>query len=271
MVRAPATAVLIAANLVVFVLMAGERSGDWSAGFLVAWGGDLGRLTLNGEAWRLVTAMFVHGGFGHIAGNLICLLAWGRVTEQALGTIRFVLAYFACGIAADLASALANPNVVSVGASGAIAGILGLMVVIWLKGDTRVSPKDLLANIALNTVMSLLPRVDWVAHITGFAVGMAIGPLLFPASRVQRPPETSEPSLDQLWPIRRPPMPVSFQEPMDFPKGSNVYRTKNRLVAILPDWTLIADIGAGGVVFDTASDYRDRTGDEGEWTLVREF
>src|SRR5262249_16639748 len=160
----------------------------------------------------------------------------------ALGTIRFVLAYFACGIAADLASAWANPNVASVGASGAIAGILGLMVVIWLKGDARVSPKDLLANIALNTRMSLLPRGDWVGRVAGFAVGIAIGPLLFPASLVQRPPETVEPTLDQIWPIRRPPMPVSFREPMDFPKGTNVYRTRSRLVAILRDATLIADV-----------------------------
>jgi membrane associated rhomboid family serine protease len=271
MLRTPATTVLIVVNLVVFFVMAGERSGDWPAGFLTAWGGNLGRLTLNGEAWRLATGLFLHGSFGHLAGNLICLLAWGSITEQALGTVRYLLAYFACGVLANLASAWANPNVVSVGASGAIAGILGLLVVMWLKGDTRVSAKGLLANIALNAFLSLLPAVDWVAHVAGFAAGMAIGPLLFRGSLVQSAPAGTEPAFDRLGPIRPPPLPVSFQEPMDFPKGTNVYQTKSRRVAILPDWTLIADNGAGGAAFATARDYRNKVGDEDGWTLLRQF
>jgi hypothetical protein len=57
---------------------------------------------------------------------------------------------------------------------------------------------------------------------------------------------------------------------MDFPQGTVAYRTKKRLIAILPDWTLIAHDGAGGMVFDTARAYRDKTGDEGQWMLVRE-
>ena len=271
MLQIPATAVLVVINIVVFFLMAGGRSGDWPASFLVTWGGNLGRLTFNGEPWRLVTSMFLHGSFGHLGGNLICLLAWGSVTELALGTVRFLLAYFGFGVLASLASAWVNPDVVSVGASGAIAGILGLMVVIWLKGDARVSPRDLLANIAINAFMSFQPAVDGIAHVAGFVAGMGTGPLLFPASFVQRPEDSAEPTSELLGPIIRPPMPVSFQEPMNFPKGTIVYQTRNRLVAILPDWRLIVDDGAQGAVFETARDYRNRTGDEGQWTLVRDF
>jgi membrane associated rhomboid family serine protease len=272
-IRSPATAVLIAINLVIFFSMASERTGDWPASFLVTWGGNVGRLTLHGEAWRLVSAMFLHGSFTHIAGNLICLLVWGSVTESAFGTVRFLLAYFVSGVLANLVSAWVHPNVVSVGASGAIAGILGLMVVMWLKGDHRVSPKDLVANIALNTFLSLQPSVNWVAHVAGFATGLGLGPFLFKDSLVRRapPPDLAAPTFEELGLIRAPATSVSFHEPMDFPKGTNVYRTRSRLVAILPDWKLIADNGAAGVVFATARDYRDKTGDEGEWTLVREF
>ena len=191
---------LVFINVVVFFLMVGDRSGDWPASFLVSWGGNLGTLTFNGEEWRLVTSMFLHGGFGHLGGNLICLLAWGSVTEAALGTVRFVLAYFAFGILASAASAWVNPDVVSVGASGAIAGVLGLMVVIWLKGDARVSPRDLLANIVLNAFMSFQPAVDGIAHVAGFVAGMGTGPLLFPASFVQRPADSAEPTSDLLGP-----------------------------------------------------------------------
>jgi len=83
------------------------------------------------------------------------------------------------------------------------------------------------------------------------------------------------PSRDQL-PLNqlgntRLPMSVSFRESMGFPKGTIVYRTPRRLVAILPNWALIADDGTGGVAFDNARDYRDKTGDDGEWTWIKEF
>jgi membrane associated rhomboid family serine protease len=272
LIQAPATTALIVVNIYVFLLMvrdflilaAHEPSGDWATGFLVTWGGNLGRLALDGEAWRLVTGMFLHAGPMHIAANMICLWFWGRVTERALGTVRFLLAYFGSGVLANLAGAWVHPDVVSVGASGAMAGTLGLMVVIWSKGDARVSAKSVVGNIIFNAALSLQPRVDWVAHLAGFAAGLGFGSLLFPASFVHKPPEPAEP-------LREPPKSISFQEPMNFPKGTVVYRTGMRLVAILPDWTLIADDGAGGEVFATARDYRDKTGDDGEWRWIREF
>src|SRR5262249_16306492 len=118
---------------------------------------------------------------------------------------------------------------------------------------------------------SFLPSVDAVAHFAGFVAGLALGPLLFRDAMVQRPAAEPEPTLEQLGPISRPSMSVSFQEPMDFPKGTTVYRAPRRLVAILPDWTLIADDGAGGAMFDTAEDYRDKTRDDGDWIWVKEF
>jgi rhomboid protease GluP len=265
---APATIALAAVNAIVFLVMLGQEPGDWTARLLVNWGGNVGRLTLNGEEWRLLTAIFLHAGFVHIAGNLLCLLVWGSITETMLGTIRFVLAYFACGLLASLASAALNPNTVSVGASGAIAGLLGTMVVIWLKGDARISGKNLVSNIALNAVISLHPSVDWVGHAAGFAAGLGVATLLFPASWVQKalPQELEVPV-----PAEPATISVSFREPMDFPEGSVVYRARDRLVAILPDLTLIADHSTGALKFATAVDYRDTMHDRGEWPVVREF
>jgi hypothetical protein len=77
----------------------------------------------------------------------------------------------------------------------------------------------------------------------------------------------AESSSDQL--AAPPPISVSFKEPMDFPKDTVVYHTGRRLVAILPEGTLIADDGAGGEWFDSARIYRDNTGNDGEWTWIR--
>lgn len=84
-------------------------------------------------------------------------------------------------------------------------------------GSARRGP---LANIALNTVISFQPSVDWVGHVAGLYGGLGLGPLLlFPDSFVRRPPNNPEPTFDRLGPIRRSPMSVSFQDPMDLPKA----------------------------------------------------
>jgi rhomboid protease GluP len=267
----PATIALAAVNAIVFFSMLAQQPGDWTARFLFEWGGNLGRFTLNGEEWRLLTAIFLHGGFMHIAGNLLCLLVWGSITETMLGTVRFVLTYFACGLLASLASASLNPNVVSVGASGAIAGLLGSMVVMWLKGDARISAQNIFSNIALNVVISLHPSVDWVGHLAGFGAGLGLATVLFPASFVQKSLPEQPDAVPETAALGRPTIPVSFQEPMDFPRGSVVYRARDRLVAVLPDFTLVADHPAGALLFATAVDYRDTMNDRDQWPLVREF
>ena len=268
----PATVVLLVINALVFLAMlGGQDSGNWSARYLLDWGGNLGSLTLHGEPWRLLTAIFLHGSFGHISGNMLCLLAWGSVVEIVIGTARFVPAYFAFGIFAGVVGAWAHPDVVSVGASGAIAGILGVLVVMWLRGDGRVSAGGLLANIAINAFISFMPSVDGFAHVAGFAAGLALGPLLFPASLVVKAEEALAVPLGELGPARPPPMRVSFREPMDFPKATAIYQTRTVLIAILPDGKLVADNGADGMLFGSAADYREQAHDEGQWTFVKEI
>ena len=71
--------------------------------------------------------MFLHGGIAHIVGNMVYLWIFGDNVEESMGRIRFVLFYITCGLIAALSQALVNPdsNIPMVGASGAIAGVLG--------------------------------------------------------------------------------------------------------------------------------------------------
>ena len=79
------------------------------------------------------TAMFVHGGFAHLAGNMLFLWIFGDNVEDRLGHVRFVVFYLACGVVAALSQALLNPEslVPMVGASGAIAGVMGAYLVLY--------------------------------------------------------------------------------------------------------------------------------------------
>jgi membrane associated rhomboid family serine protease len=80
----------------------------------------------------LFTAMFMHGGPLHLAGNMLYLWIFGDNVEEVLGTLRFALLYVACGLVASISQILANPNSVipTLGASGAIAGVMG-MYLVW--------------------------------------------------------------------------------------------------------------------------------------------
>ena len=134
------------------------------------------------EVWRLVTAMFLHGGALHLVLNLIGIIQLCRFYELMFGTRRFVLMYFATGIIASLASAFYN-NVPSVGASGAIFGILGAMIF-----SIRRSPRwrndpfgrsivvQGIILIAVNLVATWkIPEIDKAGHVGGLVSGLILG------------------------------------------------------------------------------------------------
>ena len=174
--KAPATLLLIAANLLVFlVMLADAPRGEWDVEFLVDWGANYGPLTFGGQWWRLFTAMFLHANFAHVAGNMTALVVWGAITESLLGTARMAPVYLASGLAASFASASIHPDAVSVGASGAIAGLLGVMTVMWLKGGYGVTAQMVLANLLLNAFISFAAAVDWAAHLGGLVAGLVLG------------------------------------------------------------------------------------------------
>lgn len=155
----------------------------------------------------LLTSMFMHGGFMHIFGNMAYLWVFGNNIEAALGHARFLFFYLACGILAGLAHVFFNANSVipSLGASGAISGVLGAYIVMFPRGRVRVlmfnSITHVPAFVALGMwiVLQLISGVGslgadtaqtggvaYMAHIGGFFAGMALGPILRRRAAVAR-------------------------------------------------------------------------------------
>jgi membrane associated rhomboid family serine protease len=119
---------LIVLNIVCFLYeqTLGPRALD---AFLRTWG-----LVPVDFVWdRVVTSMFLHGGWGHIAGNMLYLWIFGDNVEDRLGHVRFVIFYLLCGTAAALAQSFINSDssVPMIGASGAISGVLGAYLVLF--------------------------------------------------------------------------------------------------------------------------------------------
>jgi membrane associated rhomboid family serine protease len=143
----------------------------------------------------LFTSMFLHGGWMHLLGNMLYLIIFGNNIEEALGRAKYILFYLLCGIAAGLTQVAANPasTVPMLGASGAIAGILGAYLILYPKA--RVStlivifrvpmPAWLLLSIWIvsqffSQITGALPGsqdrggVAYFAHIGGFIAGMLL-------------------------------------------------------------------------------------------------
>ena len=195
---------LLVANIGIFFLMWLVRQGHavinaqsllaWGSGQdtvrrsiqLVYWGSNVGRLTLGGQWWRLFTSMFLHGSIWHIGFNMLALWQVGQVTERIFGSVRFAGLYLLAGLSGSLASVLWNPHVNSVGASGAIFGIIGGLLAFLGRKDSGVPPTvvaDLRGSMLPFLLFSLwmgfiYPHTDNAAHIGGLIGGWLAGHLL---------------------------------------------------------------------------------------------
>jgi membrane associated rhomboid family serine protease len=149
----------------------------------------------------LLTSMFLHAGWFHLIGNMVFLWIFGNNVEDALGRGRYLLLYICCGIAAALTQALAGPasHVPMVGASGAIAGVLGaylllypwsnVHVFLWIVIFFRIVTVPTWVLLGLWFAMQLAsglmrqpgsPGVAFWAHVGGFAGGLVLVVLLRP-------------------------------------------------------------------------------------------
>jgi rhomboid protease GluP len=188
--RTPVIWVLLTLNLLVFALMQLDPGAHGSPGAqslqLVRWGSNAGQYTLHGQWWRLVSSMFLHGGVVHIAFNMFALWQAGRLVERMFGSARFVALYMIAGVCGSLASVLWNPHVNSVGASGAIFGILGGLLAFIGRADSGVPGtvvKDLRGSLTgfllFNIVAGFVyPHTDNAAHLGGLVGGYLAGHLL---------------------------------------------------------------------------------------------
>jgi rhomboid protease GluP len=181
------TMAIVALNLLVFVLMIFGRGALANPETLVAWGANFGPRTTNGGWWRLVASTFIHTGLLALVVNLAGLAQLGLVLERIVGRLTFAAVYIAAGIAAGLVSVAAHPVTVSAGASGATAGLYGLLFacVVWDLFRPPETPiplvvaKHLLPAAVLFIVYNTFDSgVGMLAEFLGFIVGVASGLVL---------------------------------------------------------------------------------------------
>lgn len=186
----PGTTFLLAAILATFALQV--YTGAWKDPFLLQQWAINGRAIFEGgEYWRLLSGMFLHGNgtvqgtLLHLAMNALSLHQLGFLYESRFGTGRFVVVYFGSGLLASLASAATNQGY-SVGASGAIFGIVGAFVLsVWRSPRMRRErfARSVVNQLVFLTVANLLigyqiPGIDMSAHIGGLIAGALIGTIL---------------------------------------------------------------------------------------------
>mgnify|MGYP002630979733 CR=1 FL=1 len=162
-----------------------EHSGLTPAGqggLSLLFGAKINELVWEGQSWRLVSSQFLHGGFLHLAFNGYALYLIGPLLERLYGGRRFLVIYVFSGLAGSVASVFFTDGP-SVGASGAIFGMLGALVVFGLKFRTSLPPRvarafgaGLLPWVAINLVIGLIPGlpIDNAAHIGGLIAGTAL-------------------------------------------------------------------------------------------------
>lgn len=179
--RAPVTRLLLVAIVAVYGL---QLWGGTSGTDLVALGANERTAVLAGQSWRLLTSMFLHGGFLHLVLNAWALYQLGTLFESWLGSIRMLVTYFVTGIAGSLAS-IAWTQGPSVGASGAIFGLLGALIAFLLRRRGELSPagKAILSQLVMWAVINVFfgfstPGIDNAAHLGGCAAGFLLGLLL---------------------------------------------------------------------------------------------
>jgi len=135
-----------------------------------------------GQWWRLVSPMWLHAGVIHFASNMYMLRQMGFDLERGIGTLRFALLYMLCGVFSMMYSALLAPGSVTVGASGALFGILGALLGELCANCHLLNCKQLAKaycqigfTLAINLGIGLLPFIDNFAHISGCLSGFLLG------------------------------------------------------------------------------------------------
>ena len=166
--------VLIGVNVVVFLARMVNPELVYTFGLMP--------ITFLERPWTLITSIFVHGGFGHILGNMITLYFFGSFLMSLVGETNFLIVYFAGGIMGGLFYVLmpSSPFAPVVGASGAIFAVGGALAVMRPKQTVYVIPLPVpiplwVAVIGGFIIVSLLPYVAWQAHLGGMVYGLAMG------------------------------------------------------------------------------------------------
>ncbi len=174
------TYVFLWLNIIIFILQSITGADIW-----FYYGAKVNQAIVVGEWWRLITPMFLHSGLAHIAFNSYALYAFGRQVETVFGHRRFFIIYMVSGVAGSAFSFALSPNP-AVGASGAIFGLLGALLIYLYRhrhvfGEWgRRQLMEILIIAGLNLLIGLAPGIDDWGHVGGLVGGSVLAWLVGP-------------------------------------------------------------------------------------------
>lgn len=178
-----ATNVIMGINVMAYILTAFLSGNLFNSDInvLVMLGAKVNSLILQGEYYRLFTCMFLHGGIMHLGLNMYGLYALGNLMENIYGVKAYLITYFSAGILASIFSFLFSDSI-SIGASGAIFGLLGAALVYGYKMRKHIG-KEFVLNIASVILVNLfigfsIANIDNFAHIGGLIGGVVISSIM---------------------------------------------------------------------------------------------
>ena len=171
---------LAAIEGVIFLLclLPGNRLYEW---------GRLSALQVlgQGQYWRLITSVFLHAGLRHLGSNLLVQVLMGGAVERNLGHVRYLTVFLIAGICGNILSIIIDlatgRDVYSVGASGAIFGVMGVLIIMILRGRRQIARgSSLMARAGLAVLYAVYsgfatPGTDNAAHIGGLLAGLLLG------------------------------------------------------------------------------------------------
>jgi len=178
------TPALVLANGLVFAAMlVAARNYAPDMDRILDWGANFGPLTTSGQWWRLVASMFLHGSWAHLLLNMWVLWHVGRLTERLFGSAAFAFLYFATGICGSLTRTVWDPAIVSLGASGAIFGVVGALLAVLLHKRAGIPRSIAFAHWPSTLLFALFnllgglfdPLIDNAVHLGGFLSGGLFG------------------------------------------------------------------------------------------------
>ncbi len=179
------TYIFLGANIVIFLLMA-LAGGSTNESTLMAFGVKSNPAIARGEWWRFITPIFIHIGMLHLFFNSYALWIVGPQVEKLYGAARFVILYVLTGVAGVYASYFYHPQSESAGASGAIFGLFGVLLVFGVRYRNSIPPffkravgTGVLPVIVINLIIGFtIPAIDNSAHLGGLLAGAALAALV---------------------------------------------------------------------------------------------
>lgn len=178
---APVTVILVIINCLIFstsIIVGDIFNENWMMNSV---------LISEGQYYRFFTAMFLHGGIEHLLSNMLLLYLLGEVVENKLGSVKYSIVYFISGILGNVVSytyvIMSNKDYVSLGASGAVYGIIGAMLFLVLKKTEglNIPVKRMLIMVAYCIYSSFATaHIDYAAHMGGLVFGFIVTALLCP-------------------------------------------------------------------------------------------